>query len=89
MKLYIPDGLENSDINEKLSPTIGHPKLPGIPTMLFGDEVHDRSTKKADNTKTDSSNATGIKINSAIAKSLNQKLPDEQMISSVPGLWTC
>lgn len=74
MKLYIPDGLENSDINEKLSPTIGQPKLPGIPTMLFGDEVQDCSTKKAENTKTDSSSATMIKINSAIAKLLNQKL---------------
>lgn len=73
MKLYIPDGLENSDIKEKLSPTIGQPKLPGIPTMLFGDEVQDCSTKKAENRKTNSS-ATMIMIKSAIAKLLNQKM---------------
>jgi len=73
MKLNIPDGLENSDMNEKLSPTIGQPKLPGIASMLFGDEVHDRSTKKAENTKTSSSSiATVVKINRAIAELLNQ-----------------
>lgn len=66
MKLYIPDGLENSEINEKLSPTIGQPKLPGISFMLFGDKVQDCSTKKAEKTKMDS-NARMIKMKSAIA----------------------
>lgn len=49
MKLQIPAGLPNSDIKEKLSPTIGQPKFPGISSIAFG-EPHERTSKKADNT---------------------------------------
>lgn len=36
MKLKIPAGLENSDIKEKVSPTSGQPRLPGMPSISFG-----------------------------------------------------
>jgi hypothetical protein len=39
MKLKIPEGLEKSERNEKLSPTIGQPKLPGIPSIALGERV--------------------------------------------------
>lgn len=44
MKLHIPAGLENSEMNEKLSPTIGHPKLPGIFSIVLG-ELHECNQK--------------------------------------------
>ncbi|KVI07198.1 hypothetical protein Ccrd_014433 [Cynara cardunculus var. scolymus] len=36
MKLKIPAGLENSDMKDKLSPTNGQPRLPGMPSISFG-----------------------------------------------------
>lgn len=39
MKLKIPEGLEKSERNEKLSPTIGQPRLPGIPSISLGERV--------------------------------------------------
>lgn len=36
MKLNIPEGLENSDIKEKLSPMTGQPRLPGMTSISFG-----------------------------------------------------
>jgi hypothetical protein len=39
MKLKIPDGLEKSERNFKLSPIIGQPKLPGIPSISLGERV--------------------------------------------------
>lgn len=39
MKLYIPAGLENSDMKDKLSPIIGHPKVPGIASISFGESL--------------------------------------------------
>jgi len=49
MKLNIPAALENADRKEKLSPTTGQPKLPGITSISFG-EIRDCSQKKAENT---------------------------------------
>jgi len=39
MKLKIPEGLEKSERNEKLSPTIGQPRLPGMPSIALGERV--------------------------------------------------
>lgn len=52
MKLKIPDGLEKSEMNLRLSPIIGQPRLPGIPSISLGDLVKyinnriDNTTKK-------------------------------------------
>lgn len=40
MKLCMPAGLENSVINESVSPTIGQPSLPGIAAISRGPEAH-------------------------------------------------
>lgn len=47
IKLKIPDGLEKSDRNDRLSPIIGQPMLPGIPSIAFG-EVPIRIKQKAE-----------------------------------------
>jgi len=52
MKLKIPDGLENSDRKEKLSPTTGQPRLPGTTSIAFG-EVHECRKKMAEIKRTD------------------------------------
>jgi len=39
MKLKIPEGLEKSERKEKLSPTIGQPRLPGMPSIALGERV--------------------------------------------------
>lgn len=39
MKLCMPAGLENSFMNEKVSPIIGQPSLPGIAAIAF-EEAH-------------------------------------------------
>lgn len=44
MKLKMPEGLEKSFKKEKLSPTKGHPMLPGISSIAFG-EVHKNRTE--------------------------------------------
>lgn len=36
MKLNMPSWLEKSERNEKLSPTTGHPRFPGILSIVFG-----------------------------------------------------
>ena len=39
MKLYIPEGPEKSERNEKLSPTIGQPRLPGMSSIDLGEAM--------------------------------------------------
>lgn len=65
MKLYIPAGLENSDMKERLSPIIGHPKVPGIASISFGEAlfVLNRTSKT---TKTNTNNITINMINSIL-----------------------
>lgn len=55
IKLKMPGGLEKSDRNDKLSPITGQPKLPGIPSIAFG-EVHVCRKRKAENTNMKTSN---------------------------------
>jgi len=69
MKLKIPEGLEKSERNLKLSPTIGQPRLPGIPSISLGDLVKyinnriDNTTKKKIN--------ESIKQNNILINSIN------------------
>ena len=51
----MPDGLEKSDRKEKLSPIIGQTKLPGIPSIAFG-EVRICIKRKDKNTNMNGSN---------------------------------
>lgn len=66
MKLDIPEGLEKSEKNEKLSPTIGQPRLPGIPSNALGERV--RYNKK----RTDNTNKERINENSKFISSIPQ-----------------
>ena len=66
MKLKIPEGLENSDRKEKLSPTTGQPKLPGITSIAFG-EVHVWSKRMAATTRTDTNAMRAVNTLSSIA----------------------
>lgn len=43
----MPDGLENSDIKENVSPMIGHPVVPGI-FLISGEDAHERNHMKHD-----------------------------------------
>lgn len=52
MKLKIPEGLEKSERNEKLSPTIGQPRLPGMPSIALGERVW-YNKNNTDNTNTE------------------------------------
>lgn len=51
MKLKIPDGLEKSEMNLRLSPIIGQPRLPGIPSISLGDLVKYINTRIDNTTK--------------------------------------
>jgi hypothetical protein len=70
MKLKIPEGLEKSERNLKLSPIIGQPRLPGIPSISFGDLVKyinnkiDNTTKKNIKERIQQSNILINSINS-------------------------
>lgn len=58
MKLYIPAGLENSDMKERLSPIIGHPKVPGIASISFGEALFVLNRTNKTTTKTITNNIT-------------------------------
>lgn len=47
----MPSGLENAEMNAKLSPTTGHPKVPGMSSIAFG-EAHDCSNTKDESRNT-------------------------------------
>lgn len=64
MKLKIPDGLEKFEMNEKLSPTIGQPKLPGISSISFGEAHVFFSKMKVESTKIDRSTKASKMLNS-------------------------
>lgn len=72
MKLNMPAGLENSEMNEKLSPTIGQPKLPGILSIAFG-EPHIR-INKAENTKSNTSATSIIDITNSARNSQTEEV---------------
>lgn len=50
MKLKIPAELEKAERKEKLSPTTGHPRVPGILSIALGALLF--CSKKAEKTKT-------------------------------------
>lgn len=63
MKLKIPEGLEKSERNEKLSPTIGQPRLPGMPSIALGERVT-YNNKITDNTNKERTNESSNMISS-------------------------
>lgn len=63
MKLKIPEGLEKSERNEKLSPTIGQPRLPGMPSIALGERVT-HNKKRTINTKEERTNESSKMISS-------------------------
>lgn len=74
IKLYIPAGLENSDMKERLSPIIGHPKVPGIASISFGEDfVLDRTIKT---NKINNTNITINMINSILDCAKSSKLDE-------------
>lgn len=66
IKLYIPDGLENSDIKESVSPMRGHPVVPGIFAISLVD-VHERNRRKHNATRVERSTSIDKVLRNSIA----------------------
>lgn len=62
----MPEGFEKADKNGKLSPTIGKPKLPGIPSISFGEAI-DRIKKENESKNTAKSTMVNKMLSSIVS----------------------
>lgn len=72
-KLYMPEGFEKADKNAKLSPTIGKPRLPGIPSISFGEAI-DRIKKKNESKNTAKSTMVNKMLSSIVSLCITWQL---------------
>lgn len=66
----MPEGFEKADKNAKLSPTIGKPRLPGIPSISVGEAI-DRIKKKNESKNTAKSTMVNKMLSSIVSLSVS------------------